>query len=84
MTKHNFAPFNDKLDRENALSTLRKVTQGADDGELYFERSKSETMVYEIKPSKKQVMTLQKVSDLDRLRARSLAMDIRPKFQKRR
>ena len=53
MTKHNFAPFNDKLDRENALSTLRKVTQGADDGELYFERSKSETMVYDDQTLKK-------------------------------
>ncbi len=47
MTEHNFLPFKTNLDQENALASLRRVTEGADDGELYFERSKSETLVYD-------------------------------------
>ncbi|WP_370343751.1 metalloprotease TldD [Pararhodobacter marinus] len=40
-----FRPFETALDRDAALATLREATQGADDGELFLERRRSESLV---------------------------------------
>ncbi|MBN8293185.1 metalloprotease TldD [Rhodobacter sp. NTK016B] len=40
-----FQPFETALDRDAALATLREATQGADDGELFLERRRSESLV---------------------------------------
>ncbi len=47
MTETRFAPFEDKLDRETALSVLQNAVTGADDGELFLERRRSETLVFD-------------------------------------
>jgi TldD protein len=47
MSQNLFSPFEKNLDKANALSTLKRVTDGADDGELYLERSRSEALVYD-------------------------------------
>jgi TldD protein len=40
-----FRPFETHLDEDRALSLLRAATEGADDGELFLERTASETLV---------------------------------------
>ena len=40
-----FQPFTDSLDQDRALSVLRDATHGADDGELFLERRRSEAIV---------------------------------------
>jgi TldD protein len=40
-----FRPFEQLLDEAAALATLRAATQGADDGELFLERRRSEAIV---------------------------------------
>jgi TldD protein len=47
MSQNLFSPFEQNLDKANALSTLKRVTDGADDGELYLEHSRSEALVYD-------------------------------------
>jgi len=47
MSQNLFSPFEQNLDKANALSTLKRVTDGADDGELYLERSRSEALLYD-------------------------------------
>ncbi|MFK7881963.1 metalloprotease TldD [Roseobacter sp.] len=47
MTDTSFRPFEDDLDREAALSVLREATRGADDGELFLERRRSEALVFD-------------------------------------
>ncbi|MGZ2258590.1 metalloprotease TldD [Roseobacter sp. A03A-229] len=42
-----FRPFHDTLDREVALRILRAATDGADDGELFLERRRSEALVFD-------------------------------------
>ena len=42
-----FRPFETHLDDARALSILRSATEGADDGELYFERRRSEALVFD-------------------------------------
>jgi len=42
-----FAPFDTCLDRDKALKTLRAATKGADDGELFLERRRSESLVFD-------------------------------------
>lgn len=42
-----FAPFQNALDREAALRLLREATDGADDGELFLERRRSEALVFD-------------------------------------
>ena len=42
-----FAPFDTKLDRARSLQILRDAVAGADDGELFLERRKSEALVYD-------------------------------------
>ncbi|WP_116131046.1 metalloprotease TldD [Tropicimonas sp. IMCC34043] len=42
-----FRPFDTHLDRDTALSVLRGATQGADDGEIFLERRRSEALVYD-------------------------------------
>lgn len=42
-----FSPFDDALDADRALSILKNATDGADDGELFIERGRSETLVYD-------------------------------------
>lgn len=42
-----FRPFHDTLDREAALRILRAATDGADDGELFLERRRSEALVFD-------------------------------------
>ncbi|MEM9229929.1 MAG: metalloprotease TldD [Pseudomonadota bacterium] len=42
-----FRPFETDLDEDTALSVLRQATQGADDGELFLERRRSESLMYD-------------------------------------
>ncbi|MCF6234553.1 MAG: metalloprotease TldD [Rhodobacteraceae bacterium] len=42
-----FRPFESSLPLDAALSVLRMATQGADDGELFVERRKSEALVFD-------------------------------------
>ena len=45
MTDAPFRPFDTHLDEQSALATLRQATHGADDGELFLERRRSESIV---------------------------------------
>lgn len=47
MAHTRFAPFEEKLDRDEALSVLRDAVSGADDGELFLERSRSEMLSFD-------------------------------------
>ncbi|WP_417241654.1 metalloprotease TldD [Celeribacter sp.] len=47
MSTRRFDPFNDALDRDAALKTLREAVNGADDGELFLERRTSEGLVFD-------------------------------------
>ena len=47
MTNSPFTPFTDALDRETALTVLQQATDGADDGELFLERRRSESLVFD-------------------------------------
>ncbi|WP_436397527.1 metalloprotease TldD [Roseobacter sp. S98] len=47
MTEAPFSPFDELLDREEALNILRDATAGADDGELFLERRRSESLVFD-------------------------------------
>ena len=42
-----FRPFETSLDEEAALRMLRAATDGADDGELFLERRRSEALVFD-------------------------------------
>ena len=45
MTTAPFRPFEEKLDETAALSLLREAVAGADDGELFLERKRGESLV---------------------------------------
>lgn len=45
MTDHPFRPFETHLDEATALRILREATAGAEDGELFLERRRSEAIV---------------------------------------
>jgi len=47
MTQAPFRPFEDTLDEGEALSILKGATDGADDGELFLERRRSESLVFD-------------------------------------
>ncbi|MEI4261075.1 metalloprotease TldD [Roseovarius sp. D0-M9] len=47
MTGTAFRPFDDNLDKDAALAQLTRATQGADDGELFLERVRSEALVFD-------------------------------------
>ncbi|WP_299772095.1 metalloprotease TldD [uncultured Tateyamaria sp.] len=47
MTDAPFAPLDRDIDRTVALQVLRDATAGADDGELFLERRRSEALVYD-------------------------------------
>lgn len=47
MTQIKFRPFEAVLDPETALRHLRAATNGADDGELFLERTRSEALVFD-------------------------------------
>ena len=47
MSDDAFSPFSGLLDRETALATLREAVAGADDGELFFERRRSEALMFD-------------------------------------
>ncbi|WP_372603435.1 metalloprotease TldD [Actibacterium sp.] len=47
MQQPRFSPFTDALDQEQALSTLQQATAGADDGEIFLERRRSEALVFD-------------------------------------
>ncbi|WP_343079780.1 metalloprotease TldD [Ostreiculturibacter nitratireducens] len=47
MTQSRFVPFDTHLDEERALAVLREATAGADDGELFLERRRSEALVFD-------------------------------------
>ncbi len=47
MTDDRFAPFASGLDKDEALKLLGTVTDGADDGELFLERRRSEVLVFD-------------------------------------
>ena len=42
-----FRPFDTHLDEAAALATLRAATDGAEDGELFLERRRSEALVFD-------------------------------------
>ena len=42
-----FRPFEHHLDQDRALGVLREATQGAEDGELFFERRRSEVLSFD-------------------------------------
>ena len=47
MSQARFAPFEEHFDRETALKILREAVAGADDGELFLERRRSEALVFD-------------------------------------
>ena len=47
MTDDAFRPFETDLDEDAALSLLREATAGADDGELFLERRRSEVLAFD-------------------------------------
>ena len=47
MSNDPFRPFESSLPRDEALAVLRQATAGADDGELFVERHKSEALVFD-------------------------------------
>ena len=47
MSKDAFSPFRTNLDRDEALALLKQATEGADDGELFLERRRSEALVFD-------------------------------------
>lgn len=47
MTQAPFRPFEAALPHDEALSILRAATAGAEDGELFVERRKSESLVFD-------------------------------------
>ena len=46
-TEAPFRPFETLLDRDDALAQLRAATEGADDGELFLERKRSEVLAFD-------------------------------------
>jgi len=46
-TQSDFRPFDTLLDRDRALHQLRRATAGADDGEIFLERRRSEALVFD-------------------------------------
>jgi len=47
MSKTSFRPFHETLDQQAALAHLRAATDGAEDGELFLERRRSEVLVFD-------------------------------------
>ena len=47
MADGSFRPFETHLDRDRALGHLRQAVAGADDGELFLERRKSEVLSFD-------------------------------------
>jgi TldD protein len=47
MSRQPFDPFAAYLDRERALAILREAVHGADDGELFLERSQAESLSFD-------------------------------------
>ena len=47
MTDDRFRPFDSHLDKDRALSILRGALAGAEDGELFLERRRSEALVFD-------------------------------------
>ena len=47
MTQIKFRPFETVIDPESAIRHLRTATDGADDGELFLERRRSEALVFD-------------------------------------
>lgn len=47
MTRPSFDPFSTDLDRDRALRILQEAVAGADDGELFLERSRQESLVFD-------------------------------------
>ncbi|MGC9420667.1 MAG: metalloprotease TldD [Rhodovulum sp.] len=47
MTQAPFRPFETLIDRDRALSLLQQATAGADDGELFLERRRSEVLSFD-------------------------------------
>ena len=47
MSNSPFAPFEADLDRDTALAILRQAVAGADDGELFLERRRSEALMFD-------------------------------------
>ena len=47
MAQDPFRPFETNLDQDRALSLVQEATAGADDGELFLERRKSEVISFD-------------------------------------
>ncbi|KQB12830.1 metalloprotease TldD [Rhodobacter capsulatus] len=47
MSQDRFAPFETQIDEASALAILHAATAGADDGELFLERMRSESLVFD-------------------------------------
>ena len=45
MSDQHFLPFEAHLDRENALKVLNNALRGGDDGEIFLEKRKTESIV---------------------------------------
>ncbi len=46
-TSPRFRPFEESIDADRALAVLREATAGADDGELFLERRRGESLVFD-------------------------------------
>jgi len=75
MTDAPFRPFESHLDEAAALARLREATAGAEDGELFLERRRGESLVLFATPA----MMPPKVSACARSKAMWRAMPIPPK-----
>ncbi|MBZ4023350.1 metalloprotease TldD [Rhodobacter sp. TJ_12] len=47
MSQDQFAPFETHIDEASALAVLRHATAGAEDGELFLERRRSEALIFD-------------------------------------
>ncbi|MBZ0124207.1 MAG: metalloprotease TldD, partial [Roseovarius sp.] len=47
MTETPFRPFETEIDRDTALAHLREATAGGEDGELFLERRRAESLVFD-------------------------------------
>jgi hypothetical protein len=79
MTDAPFRPFETHLDEAAALAILRAATAGAEDGELFLERRRSEALVLDDGRIKTASYDASEGFGLRAVRARSQATPIPPK-----
>ena len=84
MHEDTFDPFALSLDKHIALNLLQTATQGADDGELFFERRRSETLVLDDQRIKTANFDASEGLDCALCAAKKSAMAIQARFQRPR